>query len=240
MPNPGEHDQPRTAEGIGVDPAEMEEILDAIDDHLVTHTQGLDRHTQQIAAMTQQLNKLTDMDKNGEPKVPHLQRFRFERVEPELAAAAQDELAAWVPWLVTTFGLEDQVPPCWARHDGLSEELAGLYLGWSAAWSTDSDPSGPLVWHERLYRFRDRARAWGHGVSCNETRCGLDVQMIQSRLGRWLTGNQRLHQEGHTADAYRLHRARSVLPAPIPATAPKATTPAPGSNGKAAAAAGSN
>lgn len=225
MTDPGEQDQP------------TRKTFNGISEELVAHAE-------QIAVLYTQVEELTE--KEERPKGVHLQRFRFERVAPEVAWAAQLELAAWVPWLVATFGLESEIPPCWPRHDGLSEELAGLYLGWIGAWSTDSDPAGPLVWHERLYRFRDRPRAWGHGVNCTETSCGLSVEMAWDRTRRWLAGSQ-LPYDGQHADGFRFRRATAGLPAPTPPAAPKPATPAASGtgnrNGKAAAAttaAGSN
>ena len=206
-------------------PPWLRDILDAVDARLREHAEqlsadaaGLTEHTGRLDALVKKIAELTaPADK---PKTPHLQRFRYERVEPDVAAAAQNELAAWVPWLVTVYRLEDLIPPCWPRHDALAEELAGLYLSWIGAWSTDADPAGPLVWHERLDRFRGRPPIWGRGVLCHDQSCGLDTTENTQRLNRWLAGNGRTH-DGTAVDQYRLTRARRVLPAPIPAAPPK-------------------
>ncbi len=207
-------------------PEWLRQILDAVDDRLREHAEqiavdatGLVEHAGRLDAMGQKLVDLTAPQEK--PETPHLQRFRYERVKPEVAAAAQNELAAWVPWLVTVYRLEDLIPPCWPRHDALAEELAGLYLSWIGAWSTDTNLSGPLVWHERLDRFRSRPPIWGRGVLCHEQACGLDTTDNTQRLDRWLSSNGNTH-DGMTVDQYRLTRARRVLPAPIPAAPPKA------------------
>ena len=210
-------------------PKWLRQILAAVDVQLREHGEqiavdaaGLVEHAGRLDAMGQQLADLTAPKEK--PKTPHLQRFRYERVEPKVAAAAQNELAAWVPWLVTVYRLEDLIPPCWPRHDALFEELAGLYLSWVGAWSTDNDLSGPLVWHERLDRFRSRPPTWARGVLCHEQACGLDTTDNTQRLDRWLLSNANTH-DGTTVDQYRLTRARLVLPAPIPAAPPKADKP---------------
>ena len=160
-----------------------------------------------------------------DPKGLRLQRFRFERAErPEQAAAAQRELELWVPWLVDTYNLYDYVFPCWARHDGVAEELAGIYLAWLGAWGNDSRDNSVVLWHEELARLKTRLSDWRGGVNCMQ-RCALDERLRQQRNQSWR------QQVGPQDEAYRLDRTRRIMPAPKP---PK---PATGADAKKPAAA---
>ncbi len=160
---------------------------------------------QDLAAVVADLAKNQD-----DPKGLRLQRFRFERAErPEQAAAAQRELALWVPWLVDTYNLYDYVFPCWARHDGVAEELAGIYLAWLGAWGTDSRDNSVVVWHEELARLKTRLSDWRGGVNCMQ-RCALDERLQQQRNQSWR------QQVGPQDEAYRLERTRRIMPAPKP------------------------
>ncbi len=154
---------------------------------------------------------VADLAKNqDDPKGLRLQRFRFERAEhPEQAAAAQRELELWVPWLVDTYNLYDYVFPCWARHDGVAEELAGIYLAWLGAWGKDTRDNSVVLWHEELARFKTRLSDWRGGVNCMQ-RCALDERLQQQRNQSWR------QQVGPQDQAYRLDRTRRIMPAPKP------------------------
>ncbi len=154
---------------------------------------------------------VADLAKNqDDPKGLRLQRFRFERAErPEQAAAAQRELELWVPWLVDTYNLYDYVFPCWARHDGVAEELAGIYLAWLGAWGKDTRDNSVMLWHEELARFKTRLSDWRGGVNCMQ-RCALDERLRQQRNQSWR------QQVGPQDAAYRLDRTRRIMPAPKP------------------------
>jgi len=137
------------------------------------------------------------------------QRFRLERADVPAARAAQQELAAWVPWLVNTYSLHDYINPCWPRHDGIAEELAGIYLAWLAAWSKKGDDNSIVTWHEQLARLRPRLSDWTAGAQCGQ-RCGLDIPMQRARQDTWLS---RLTNRDND---YRLERTQQLLPAPLP------------------------
>ncbi len=173
---------------------------------------------------------VADLAKNqDEAKGLRLERFRFERAEhPKQAAAAQRELELWVPWLVGTYNLYDYVFPCWARHDGVAEELAGIYLAWLGAWGTDTRHNSVVVWHEELGRFKTRLSDWRGGVNCMQ-RCALDERLQQQRNQMWR------QQVGPQDDAYRLDRARTIMPAPKPPKPEKPEKPEKAATKKPAA-----
>ena len=156
-------------------------------------------------------------------------RFRFERTDRDSAATAQQELAAWVLWLVVTYNLHDTVPPCWAGHDGLAEEMAGLYLGWCGAWSgKDARPDAVLIWHEQLARLKSRVGDWGRGEQCGGApRCQVDLDLRGKLLRRWIA-----HQPADDGEN-RLNRTQRTDSAPIPIREPQPTnrSAAPASRG---------
>jgi hypothetical protein len=206
---------------------ELRQQLVGIGEQAADAEAAASRTTQEVVKMKQDVGKVlaAGLEDKQEPKGLRLERFRFERAErPEQALAAQRELALWVPWLVDTYNLYDYVFPCWARHDGVAEELAGIYLAWLGAWDTDTRDNSVVVWHEELARFKTRLSDWRGGVNCMQ-RCALDERLRQQRNQSWR------QQVGPQDEAYRLDRTRRIMPAPKP---PK---PATGADAKKPAAA---
>ncbi len=61
------------------------------------------------------------------------------------------ELAGWVSWLRSVYGLELTIPECWYRHPAHVAEVAGLRAWWRAAYQLPkAGPDTPTVWHEHL------------------------------------------------------------------------------------------
>lgn len=90
-------------------------------------------------------------------------------------------LNAWVDWLVATYRLASIVPPCWAAHPAIREELVSLWLSWTAAWDDTTSPDGPLAWQERLERARARLADGNWGMPrCTGTHdpSGIDLADI--------------------------------------------------------------
>lgn len=215
--------QPDTEEGETDEKTLVEQLVGRVG---VLHQQvlGLSGQAAEAEATANQTRQnlatvVADLAKNqDDPKVLRLRRFRFERAErPEQAAAAQRELELWVPWLVDTYNLYDYIFPCWARHDGVAEELAGIYLAWLGAWGKDTRDNSVVLWHEELARLKTRLSDWRGGVNCMQ-RCALDERLQQQRNQSWR------QQVGPQDDAYRLDRTRRIMPAPKPPKPEKAAT----------------
>lgn len=92
----------------------------------------------------------------------------FEQIMPQRAEINPDpavadwwstRLAAWVRWLVHTYRLQETVPPCWAEHPQLVEELTASWLMWHDAWLTPSTPASPTHWHAALAAAVARIRS---------------------------------------------------------------------------------
>lgn len=72
------------------------------------------------------------------------------------ARAAWERLDMWVAWLTGTYRLTSVIPPCWADHPALREELAGLRVAWTGAWSPRASYEAIVIWHEKLWNARAR------------------------------------------------------------------------------------
>lgn len=78
-----------------------------------------------------------------------------------------EELDLWVDWLVERYPLDHRtVPACWKLHGELIEELSALHLAWQGSFSTSSEPSAPLAWHERFAVARERLTDWVSRTGC--------------------------------------------------------------------------
>lgn len=72
------------------------------------------------------------------------------------ARAAWERLDTWVTWLTGAYRLTTVIPPCWADHVALREELAGLRVAWAGAWSPRASHEAVVIWHEKLWNARAR------------------------------------------------------------------------------------
>ena len=101
--------------------------------------------------------------------------FRFDQYPPadtdadqlaqiKRALAAWQRLAAWVEWLVATYKLTAVIPPCWPEHPTVREELIGLRVAWTGAWSQRASHEAIVIFHEKLAGARTRLLDgnWGH------------------------------------------------------------------------------
>lgn len=88
--------------------------------------------------------------------------------DPAVADWWATRLAAWVRWLVHTYRLQETLPPCWAEHPQLVEELTAAWLMWHDAWLTPSTPAAPVHWHAALAAALARIRSlWP--IACTST-----------------------------------------------------------------------
>jgi hypothetical protein len=80
------------------------------------------------------------------------------------ALAAWQRLDAWVEWLVAAYKLTAIIPPCWPQHPTIREELIGLRVAWTGAWSNRGSHEAIVIFHEKLTNARIRLldSNWGH------------------------------------------------------------------------------
>jgi hypothetical protein len=80
---------------------------------------------------------------------------------------AFDALDDWVAWLLDRYALDHRtIPPCWAEHGALLEELSALRTGWLAAYSLTSPGDRPLDWHADFAAARRRLSEWAARTGC--------------------------------------------------------------------------
>jgi hypothetical protein len=115
--------------------------------------------------------------------------FRFEQYPPadtdndqyaqiKRALGAWQRLDAWVQWLVATYKLTAVIPPCWPEHPTIREELVGLRVAWTGAWSPRASNEAIVIFHEKLANARTRLLDgnWGHPRCPGQhDETGLDV-----------------------------------------------------------------
>lgn len=78
-----------------------------------------------------------------------------------------DELADWIDWLTERYALDYRtIPPCWARHGSLLEELSALRTGWLTAYAQEARGDAPLQWHSDFATARLRLAEWTARAGC--------------------------------------------------------------------------
>ncbi len=89
--------------------------------------------------------------------------------EPELSGQ-WEALDTWVRWLVTRYCLDHrEIPPCWAEHGDLIEELSALHTAHQAAYDPTGPATGPSEWHQVLANTRARLQLWVARTGCRLT-----------------------------------------------------------------------
>ncbi len=96
--------------------------------------------------------------------------------EPD-AALQLAVLSTWVHWFVGRYTLRSLVPPCWALHAPMIEELSALAAAWRGAYeSPDVAAEAGLGWHEHLEMWRARWPNWNlDNCNVNVHRATADV-----------------------------------------------------------------
>lgn len=78
-----------------------------------------------------------------------------------------EELVDWVKWVVDRYALDHRtIPPCWAQHGGLLEELSALRTAWITAYAQVSTGDAPLHWHTEFAAARQRLTDWVARTGC--------------------------------------------------------------------------
>jgi len=94
----------------------------------------------------------------------------WSRLEEPQLSEQWELLDAWVRWLVTRYCLDHrEIPPCWAEHGDLIEELSALHTAHQAAFDSSGPPSGPAEWHQVLANTRARLQLWVSRTGCRVT-----------------------------------------------------------------------
>lgn len=105
---------------------------------------------------------------------PEMQQAYIPSVPVCWPALNQDErrghteaLERWLTWLRNRYALDHRVlPPCWAEHGALVEELSALHTAWGVAFAVASGPELPLRWHAEFAGARHRLAQWVARSGC--------------------------------------------------------------------------
>ncbi|MEU4243989.1 hypothetical protein [Actinoplanes sp. NPDC026619] len=92
--------------------------------------------------------------------------LRWDDLDRDAAAQTWAWLIDWVSWMTDRYQLAEELPACWYRHPPLVEELTALGAAWQVSYDDTATADGPLLWHERFGRARDRLRAWDDYTRC--------------------------------------------------------------------------
>jgi hypothetical protein len=69
---------------------------------------------------------------------------------PKAAEELWSQLTDWVDWLRGRYPLAKKIPPCWAEHPEIVEELTALWLAWQHAYAeADAPLTAAADWHDR-------------------------------------------------------------------------------------------
>ena len=90
---------------------------------------------------------------------------------PALTEQEQEEqleaLTDWTRWLAQRYALDHRtIPPCWAQHGALLEELSALRTAWLTAFAVTSPGDAPLDWHTSFAAARQRLVDWVSRTGC--------------------------------------------------------------------------
>ena len=78
-----------------------------------------------------------------------------------------EALNDWTRWLAHCYALDHRtVPPCWAQHGALLEELSALRTAWLTAFAVTSSGDAPLDWHTNFAATRQRLADWVSRTGC--------------------------------------------------------------------------
>ncbi|HET6293840.1 MAG TPA: hypothetical protein VFG33_10705 [Kribbella sp.] len=89
-------------------------------------------------------------------------------LEPSIAADELEHLTDWVNWINQRYRLDHKVvPPCWAQHGCLVEELSALHTYWQACYLEDASPADPVGFHRDLDLALRRLRDWSSRLGCS-------------------------------------------------------------------------
>lgn len=106
--------------------------------------------------------------------------LRWRDLDRDAAAQTWAWLIDWVGWFTDRYQLAEEIPACWPQHPPLVEELTALAGAWHACYDDTAHRDGPLLWHERLTRARDRLRGWD-----DYTRCRNGTHATRARDLTW-------------------------------------------------------
>ena len=103
------------------------------------------------------MGRIDDIDSTDGAGAPRAWNWR--EIGPRAEEELWSQLSDWVAWIRCRYPLAKRIPPCWAKHPEVVEELTALWLAWQQAYEEPrASLSAPAEWHDRwlpgvLYRL---------------------------------------------------------------------------------------
>ena len=109
--------------------------------------------------------------------------------EPEYVLAWA-QLCDWTTWLISRYRLvlEDRIPPCWAEHPELIEELWALRAWRTEAYGPEGSGQSAVYWHQALITFLGHVSAWWAG-GCRAGHTEADTEILPFQTDVWATAD---------------------------------------------------
>ncbi|MBM2623379.1 hypothetical protein JIG36_48585 [Actinoplanes sp. LDG1-06] len=147
---------------------------------LAAAVESLHQQHLQLRRIVEQAHS-TGASRTGMRELPWPLRWR--NLNRPAAAQTWAWLIDWVGWFVDRYHLTEEIPACWPQHPPLVDELTALAAAWHSCYDDNAHPDGPLLWHERLTRARDRLREWD-----DYNRCRNGTHSARPRDLTWADG----------------------------------------------------
>lgn len=94
------------------------------------------------------LARLEDLDTGGS-KSSNPRPWCWRDLGPKAAEELWAQLIEWVDWLRSRYPLAKKIPPCWAEHPEIVEELTALWLAWHGAYvDSNASMTAAVEWHD--------------------------------------------------------------------------------------------
>lgn len=170
--------------------------LDVSEDVLEVLEEVVQRLTAVEDAITDSQRGGTGLEKRGDFRFEHYPEAETDAdqaAQVKRVRAAWERLDAWVTWLTGTYRLTSVVPPCWADHTALREELIGLRVAWTGAWSSRASNEAIVIFHEKLWNVRARLLDgnWG-SARCDGRHDDTGLDLADSHRA-WVDDQRRPH-----------------------------------------------
>ena len=109
--------------------------------------------------------------------------------EPEYVLA-WEQLREWTTWLISRYRLmlEDRIPPCWAEHPELIEELWALRAWRTEAYGLEGSGQSAVYWHQALVTFLGHISAWWAG-GCRAGHAETDTEIFPFQTDVWASAD---------------------------------------------------
>ena len=115
---------------------------------------------------TEKIDPTKDTPAQREPPQPI--HWVIDPTDPADHLARWKEFGTWAEWFLCHWEIDETViPPCWALHGAMVEELTALWSAWQGAYTPTASPSAPAHWHETMGKAIGRLGALESAKRCS-------------------------------------------------------------------------